>query len=356
MDQAVPLERYGEVLAEYLRTRGERQLFEASLLSNQFVEAGVGPDEIIALHVEALDQALQGATYREQARAIGDAHQFLLDVMIAYGLKYREYFELKKQESEQDAAARDELLATVAHELRSPLAAATTSLDVAVRSLNRGNVERLPPLIGSAKEALARLSRLTANLVRVSQNQSTPLSREPVDLVPLLAEACDWVRPAADEKAIALALEAGAPELWVHGDTDALLSIAGNLLSNAVRYTPEGGRVDIAWGTGDGTAWVEVRDTGIGMTPEVQERIFEKFFRAREARDIAAQGLGLGLTLVHDLVLAHAGRVEVHSILGRGSTFRVMLPLAPVDDRANDGLERRTNGRNGIGESGNGVQ
>src|SRR5215213_4891405 len=190
VDQVVPLERYGEVLTEYLQTRGERELFEASLLSNQFVESGVGPDEIIALHVEALEQALQGASFREQARSIGDAHQFLLDVMIAYGLKYREYFELKRQESERAAQARDELLATVAHELRSPLAAATTSLDVAARNLTRGNVERISPLLGSAKEALSRLSRLTANLVRVSQSQPTALTLEPVDLVPLLAEAC----------------------------------------------------------------------------------------------------------------------------------------------------------------------
>jgi signal transduction histidine kinase len=356
MDQAVPLERYGEVLAEYLRTRGERQLFEASLISNQFVEAGVGPDEIIALHVEALDQALHGASFREQARAIGDSHQFLLDVMIAYGLKYREYFELKQQENERAAEARDELLATVAHELRSPLAAATTSLDVAVRSLNRGNVERLPPLIGSAKEALSRLSRLTANLVRVSQSQPTPLSRDPVDLVPLLTEACDWVRPAADEKGVALTLDAEAPELWVLGDTDALLSIIGNLLSNAVRYTPSGGRVDIAWGTGEGAAWVEIRDTGIGMTPDVQERIFEKFFRAREARHVEAQGLGLGLTLVHDLVLAHEGLVEVQSTPNQGSSFRVTLPLVPADDLPKDVLERGTNGRYGIGAPDHGVE
>src|SRR3954470_1501585 len=140
MTDVVPVERYGETLNEYLRTHGERELFQASLISNDFVERGVGPDEIIALHVEALDQILAGASFREQARAIGESHQFLLDVMIAYGLKYREYFELKKQESERAAAARDELLATVAHELRSPLAAATTSLDVAARSLTRGNV------------------------------------------------------------------------------------------------------------------------------------------------------------------------------------------------------------------------
>jgi signal transduction histidine kinase len=356
MEQPVPLERYGEVLAEYLQTRGERQLFEASLLSNRFVEAGVGPDEIIALHVEALDQALQGTSFREQARAIGDSHQFLLDVMIAYGLKYREYFEMKKQEGERAAEARDELLATVAHELRSPLAAATTSLDVAVRSLNRGNVERLPPLIGSAKEALARLSRLTANLVRVSQSQPMPFNREPIDLVPLLAEACDWIRPAADEKGVTLALNAGSPELWVLGDTDAVLSIVGNLLSNAVRYTPAGGRVDIAWGIDDKSTWVEIRDTGIGMTPEVQERIFEKFFRAREARDVEAQGLGLGLTLVHDLVLAHDGQVEVQSTPNQGSTFRVTLPLARGVGLANDKQEWRTNGRTECGSSDDGAE
>src|SRR5436190_6671436 len=114
VDGVVAIDRYGEVLTEYLRTRDERELFQASLLSNDFVESGVGPDEIIALHVEALDQALEGATYREQARAIGDAHQFLLDVMIAYGLKYREYFELKQHENERAAEARDEILATIA--------------------------------------------------------------------------------------------------------------------------------------------------------------------------------------------------------------------------------------------------
>jgi signal transduction histidine kinase len=326
IDQAVPLERYGEILTEYLRTRGERELFRASLLSNDFVERGVGPDEIIALHVEALDQILHNASFREQTRAIGDSHQFLLDVMIAYGLKYREYFELKQRESERAAEARDEILGTIAHELRSPLASATTSLDVAARSLSHGRADRVPPLIGSAKEALGRLSRLTANLVRVSLGQETTLARQPVDLAPLLTEASRWALAAADEKGVELSLDAEPPELVVFGDSDALLSIIGNLLSNAVRYTPKGGRVDVACGIADTAVWIEVRDTGIGMTMEVQQRIFEKFYRAREARDIEAQGLGLGLTLVHDLVVAHGGQVEVQSAPGRGSTFRITLP------------------------------
>lgn len=356
MDLSVPAERYGEILKEYLQKRGERQLFEASLLSNRFVEAGVGPDEIIALHVEALEQALQGSSYREQARAIGDAHQFLLDVMIAYGLKYREYFELKSRENARDAETRDEMLATVAHELRSPLAAATISLDVASRNLTRGNVERLPPLIGSAKEALSRLSRLTANLVRISQRQHTPLTREVLDLVPLLIEACNWAQPAANEKGVVFVMAEGTTSLCVLGEADALLSIVGNLLSNAIRYTLKGGRVGIAWGVNTDTAWVEVRDTGIGMSEEIKDRIFEKFYRAREARDIEAQGLGLGLTLVHQLVLAHEGRIEVESQPNQGSIFRITLPLAPTMTQQGGTLTQGDDDKRGIAAAGDGAK
>ena len=101
---------------------------------------------------------------------------------------------------------------------------------------------------------------------------------------------------------------------------------------------------------------MEVRDTGIGMTPEVLERIFDKFFRAREARNVEAQGLGLGLTLVRDLVLAHAGRVDARSASGQGSIFRVTLPLAGPDDRPDGTHERRTNGPDGNAGSSNGVE
>ncbi len=329
MKHAVPLEQYGDVLGDYLRTRGERELFRASLLSQTFIEGGVGPEEIVALHVEALDQSLAGASPLEQARSIGDAHQFLLEVMIAYGLKYREYFELKAQESVREAQAREELLATIAHELRSPLTAAAAALQMATRILAGGSrVDRVPPLVGSAQDALSRLSRLTANLVRVSQHEPVPVSRDPLDLIALVAEACDWVRVAAEEKGIEFVVSEGCGPLWVLGDTDALLSVVGNLLSNAVRYTPTGGRVTVDSGRADGMAWIEVRDTGIGMSPEVQARVFEKFYRAREARAVEAQGLGLGLTLVRDLVWAHGGQITLVSELGRGSTFRVTLPLA----------------------------
>ena len=100
----------------------------------------------------------------------------------------------------------------------------------------------------------------------------------------------------------------------------------GNLLSNAIRYTPPGGRVIVRYGQNKAGAWVEVTDTGIGMAPDVQARAFEKFYRAPEAHTVSTQGLGLGLSLVHDLVQAHGGRIEIESAPRQGSTFRVILP------------------------------
>ncbi len=329
-DGGDPAGRYAEVLNRYLAEPGERALYDASLLSRDLVRAGIGPEEIVALHVEALEQALGACSLRQQARCIGNGHQFLLEVMIAYGLAYSEYLELKVRERDEEAEraeqARVELLATVAHELRTPLTAALGNIDLATRSLSRGRADRVPGLLGTTREALGRLSRLTANLARATQDGPPPLAPAPHDLCLLLADACTWVEPAAAEKGIAVVRNGLPPALPVECDADAMLSVFGNLLSNAVRYTPNDGRVCVACGVEGDEVWVNVADTGIGMAPEVKARIFEKFYRAREARDVEAQGLGLGLALVNDLVVAHGGRVEVESEPGAGSTFRVVLP------------------------------
>ena len=335
MDPALPLDRYGEVLVAYLREPGEQALYDASLLSQDLVQHGVGPEEIIALHVEAMEQALDDFTPREQARCVGHAHQFLLEVMIAYGLTYREYLELKVRERDTAAAQavqeRTELLATVAHEMRTPLTAALGTIDLARRDLSHGRTDRVVPWLGTARDALHRLSRLTADIARASAGEPPVLAHTPHDLCEVVAEACAWAESAAAEKGLALVRDGELSSIIVDADADALLSVFGNLLANAIRYTPAGGRITVGCGANQDQAWVTVADTGIGMSPEVRERVFEKFYRARDARDVEAQGLGLGLYLVQELVLAHGGYVEAESEPGQGSTFRVVLPRGGSD-------------------------
>src|SRR5205823_7179460 len=139
-------EAYDQILDEYLRTHSEEALYRVSLLSQGFMESGLGPEDIIALHFEALDKILEGYSFREQARANGEAQLFLLEVMIAYGVRFKEYLELKLQEGLRDAEAqaaqereraldaervgrqKGEILGVIAHELRTPITAARGNL------------------------------------------------------------------------------------------------------------------------------------------------------------------------------------------------------------------------------------
>jgi signal transduction histidine kinase len=336
---------YHEILARFLTTHSEDALYQASRLSQFCIENGLGPEDIVALHFESLDRVLEGTPAQRRLRAVPESQAFLLDVMIAYGVRYKEYLELKLAQSLRDSEARrardrerareaerlwqekDELLAIIAHELRSPITVVQGTLDLATRSLSRGNLESVPDLLGRAREALDRLSRLTGDLVEASRGRLPAVEKSPTALDPLLAQACAWARPTAASKGIHLVYEHEGPSLAVPGNADALLSILGNLLSNAVRYTPAGGNVRVRLHPRDGWARIEVQDTGIGMTQEVRARLFEKFYRGPEARQLEAHGLGLGLALVQQLVQAHGGQIEVESEPGKGSTFRVLLPL-----------------------------
>ena len=337
---------YEAALARYVRTRSEAGLYEASLLSQGFVRAGLGPEEIIAMHADALAGALAGLSFREQARAATDAVQFLQEVMIAYGVNHREYLELRVAEHLRQAEAararadeaeralreRARLLEVLGHELRTPLAAVRGNLQLAQRALGQGRFDTLERLAAQALEAVDRLTRMTSDLVLAGRGEAAPVALSPQDLGAAAARAFAWAAAAGEAAAKGVALvaeEAGGP-LPVLGDSDALTSVVGNLLGNAVRYTPAGGWVTLRCGATGGEAWVEVADTGIGMPPEVQARIFDRFYRAPEALAADAQGLGLGLALVRQLVAAHDGRIEVRSAPEAGSTFRVALPRRPA--------------------------
>jgi signal transduction histidine kinase len=247
----------------------------------------------------------------------------------------REAAEQRRQEevrarveaAERADRAKTEALAMIAHELRTPISAALGSLDLALRALRSGNTENLPRLVGSARDAMARLTRLSADLVDASRGEAPSFALVPVELAVLVAQACAWAGAVADAKGVTLVRPSGPFSAHVLGDEHALITIFGNLLSNAIRYTPPGGQIIVREAIDDGLAVIEVQDSGIGMGLETQARIFEQFFRAPEAKVMEQQGMGLGLTLTQRLVAAHGGALTVESVPDEGSTFRVTLPL-----------------------------
>ena len=337
-------ELYGSALRDYLRTRSEDALYRASLLSRASIEAGLGPEEIIALHSEAFVGAIDGLTFREQAHASTDALSFLLEVMIAYGVQHRELLDVRVA-AEREAASQDltdargrleqltqaeqgmeESLARIAHELRTPLMAALSNVDLVMRVLESGQTDRIPRFLGSARDALLRLSRLSGELLDVSRGVPPQLQHVPLELPLIVSQACSWAASVAEAKGVELIRAGGPFSLRVIGDEDALLTILGNLLSNAIRYTASGGSVTVRhWADGD-RAIVEVRDTGIGIAPDALPHVFEPFYRSTEGRLADAEGLGLGLTLAQRFTAVLDGRIDIESRLGIGSAFRIVLP------------------------------
>ncbi len=177
---------------------------------------------------------------------------------------------------------------------------------------------------------MERLSQLSRDLVEANRDESPKIFLDSLELGPILSRAVEWARLSGDAEELNIRIEPDDTPLFICGNEDALLSVFGNLLSNAVRYTHPGGTVTLRRGTDGSYAWVEVADTGIGMAPEVQARVFEKFYRAPQAREMELQGLGLGLSLVKKLVEAHEGQIDLQSMEGVGTTFRVTLPLRNV--------------------------
>ena len=215
----------------------------------------------------------------------------------------------------------------LAHELRTPLTALRGEIELALLRSQTDSERRTSAT--SQIEEIDKLTRLINQLLTLARAESgqIPLAHESVDLSALAAEVTEQLEPVAHVKALQMQCVADQ-RVTVTGDHGWLERCLLNLLDNAIKYTPPGGRVSVRVSRDGDHARVEVCDTGVGMSPDVVQHIFERFYRVDPARSSAVEGSGLGLSLVKWIVDRHEGRIQVRSGPGNGSTFAIWLPAA----------------------------
>jgi PAS domain S-box-containing protein len=219
---------------------------------------------------------------------------------------------------------KDEFVALVSHELRTPLTSIRGFLELLTDAELSDEQRAYTDVIGRNSD---RLLRLINDLLFIAQIESGQLTVEHdrVDLAAIVAQAVASAAPAA--KAGSVTLTSETPDtLAFTGDAGRLAQLLDNLISNGIKFTPAGGTVAVSSGIEDGLLWIEVQDTGIGLSAADHERLFERFFRTRAATTASIQGTGLGLAISKAIAQAHGGAISVTSAEGDGSTFRVDLP------------------------------
>ena len=229
--------------------------------------------------------------------------------------------------TEQAAAERSrrEFTANVSHELKTPLQSIMGSAEL----LDNGLVkqEDLPQFVGVIRTEAARLVALVEDIIHLSQlDEGIAPAKEEVNLLELADSAASALRERAEERRIDLSVT--GKDAVVNGVRGFLYEMLYNLIDNAIKYNIDGGKVEVTVLTGDTAATVSVKDTGIGIPPEYQVRVFERFFRVDKSRSKASGGTGLGLSIVKHIAQYHHADLSLHSRIGEGTDISVVFPLA----------------------------
>ncbi|MFN0152557.1 MAG: ATP-binding protein [bacterium] len=309
---------------------------------------GVRPEDAVGKRVweatrfhevnEALAQSMrEGTSVRGEARLVGEKRDRVIEVNAAplrggdgatagAVVVLHDVTELRRLEE-----VRREFVANVSHELKTPLTAIrgiveTLIDDVAIEPAKREHFHR------RIHDQTLRLSALVTDLLTLSRVESreSALDRAICDLREIAAESARAAAPAMEDKGLAFTVALHDAAVLVVGDRAALAQAINNLLDNAVKYTPAGGRVGFSLSVVVGMAHIKVQDSGIGIELREQERIFERFYRVDKGRSRDLGGTGLGLSIVRNVASAHGGRVSVESAPGQGSLFSILVPLPPA--------------------------
>ncbi len=233
--------------------------------------------------------------------------------------------------AEQSARARyQQAMHFVTHEMRTPLSAIQGSSELISRyALTDEKRKQIAQLIHSESKRLARMVEIFLNVERLSAGQME-LKREPIQVKEMVEVCVGRVTGLAERKHIAISLEPISEELQLTGDRELMEYACYNLLTNAVKYSPQHTRVTVRCGKDEGHIRIAVQDQGMGMDHKEVKQIFQKFYRTKKAEESGEAGTGIGLSIVQQIVEQHGGRIEVTSQPGAGSCFTLVLPTPAV--------------------------
>lgn len=236
-----------------------------------------------------------------------------------------ESFNSMAETLKHDRELRQNTMADIAHELRTPLSV----LQANIEGMQDGVLEKSPENLESLHQETLTLSRLIEDLRTLSLAESGQLkfNLKSTDMRDLSSKVVEGMQTQFASKKVSLSLESPEVLAPVTADPDRIQQVLGNLLTNALRYTPENGRVSVKVGADDGGVIASVTDNGIGISSQDLPKLFDRFYRADRSRTRATGGTGLGLAIVKQLVEAHGGRVWATSELGKGSSFFFRLPV-----------------------------
>ncbi len=283
--------------------------------------APVGVDQEVLGYLVVLRTAEQPAFEDDEVDAVHEAGREL--GRLVFDARVRRTESRLVRELRELDRYKGELIATISHELKTPL----TSIMGHTELLEDAGVQ--PASVDAISRNAARLDRLVSNLLNYSRMQGRrELERAPVDLGDLCRSAVEMLRIQSDAAGVDLEMHLPDHPVLVMGDKDELPKVVDNLCSNAVKYTPRGGRVDVRLDADAEDARVSVSDTGLGISRQDQVHLFSAFHRSTNPDALTIPGTGLGLAISRTIAEAHGGTILVDSDLGRGSTFTLSVPLA----------------------------
>ena len=254
-----------------------------------------------------------GRVYQFDISRITSDGKFLGTVILAFDITEQEFAERNRRE----------FTANVSHELKTPLQGIIGSAELIENGMVKP--EDLPRFVGHIHAEAARLVTLIDDIIRLSQlDEGDAMPTEPVDLLAVSQEAAENLHDAAAARNVTVSVT-GQPAV-LPGVRRLIYEIVYNLCDNAIKYNRDGGRVDVTVAADAGGSSIAVADTGIGIAPEHQARVFERFYRVDKSHSKASGGTGLGLSIVKHAVQYHHGRIELESTPGTGTTIRVVFP------------------------------